>query len=224
MTIDAIEIAGPNAKARRLVFSDGSEPRLTAASVVKELGLEPGTSVERKTLERQLADAEPSHARDRALRMLGYRERSEHELCWALLADGFPHTVARAIVDRLVEVELVDDERFAAAWVRNRVASGLGCRRIARELAQRGVADDIVSRVLAQEEGDEIERARRALRGPRPQTPKERDRALRRLISRGFDFGTARAAIDASDCDEATPDCETAYDLYGDEPAADPSD
>lgn len=200
VTITAVETAGPGTKARRLVFSEYAAPRLTSASVVKELGLEAGVSMERETLESQLRDAEANHARERALRMLGYRDRSETEVRRALVDDGYPADVAGAIVDRLVEVELIDDARFAHAWVRTRLASGLGPRRIARELTEKGISAEVASSAIADEDQDDaVERARRVLRGRRPDSRAERERFLRKLVARGFDIATALEALGAHD-------------------------
>lgn len=208
VTIQSVEAAGPGSRARRLTFSDGWEPRLTAASVVKELGLEAGDQVARDELLASLDELEPTHARERALRMLGYRDRTEHELVRALKDDGYPEAVARAVVDRFVEVELVNDARFASSWVASRTASGLGRRRIARELREKGVDDAVAHEALtAIADHDEVDRARRALRGRTPETRAERDKLLRRLITRGFDMSIALAALEPPEEDaDAMPD------------------
>ncbi len=108
------------------------------------------------------------------------------------------------MVERFCEVELVDDRRFASAWVRSRSSACYGRRRIARELAEKGVADDVIASALDEElDGDELTRAREALRGRRARDSKERERLVRRLVARGFEFRIAREAVDpAADSDE----------------------
>lgn len=200
--IEAIETAGPASKARRLIFSEGIEPRLTSATVVKQLGLEADSHVEIESLEADLQSAERVQARERALRMLGYRDRSQVELQRALTAEGYPDTIARAVVDRLVEVDLVDDARLAAAWVRSRAAAGLGSRRILRELSEKGIADDVAAAAFeAEYHDDPVAAARGVLRGRTPETRAERDRMLRKLVSRGFDLRVAYAALEQPDTD-----------------------
>lgn len=194
VTITSIEVAGPDRRARRLMFSDGLE-RKTAATVVTALDLEPGSAIDRVALEEALLTEEPLHARERALRWVGYRERSPEELRVRLTRDGFPDDVSRAVVQRFEELGLVDEARFAEMWVRSRVRAGYGRRRIATELSTRGVSEHVAAAALGLSEGTDVERARNQLARASLRSPKDRDRAMRRLVARGFDFGTARDAI-----------------------------
>ncbi len=190
-TIVNITAAGPESKARRLSFDDTTE-RTTSATVVKALGLEVGASVD----EQDLLEQERDFARERALRVLGYRERSEAELRQKLLDSGYPHEVTDAVVSRMAELSMVDDERFAAMWVRTRATAGFGRRRIERELSTRGVAPETISSAFAAlEDHDEVADAVASLRGRAPRDPKERERLLRRLITRGFSMSTALEAL-----------------------------
>jgi regulatory protein len=149
-----------------------------------------------------LAEHEPRLARERALQLLGYRERSRTELLERLLVNGFPREVAESVVERFCEVELVDDSRFASAWIRTRVSAGYGRRRIARELAEKGVDDHLIQSALDDEiHGDEAYRARDSLRGRRPRDAKDRERLIRRLVSRGFELRVALEAVDTVEQD-----------------------
>ena len=178
------------------MFDDYSPPRVVSSAALKLLGLEAGSTVEIAELEQALAEHEPRLARERALQLLGYRERSCSELRQRLLDGGYPTGVVDAVVHRFCEVELVDDRRFAAAWVRSRASAGYGRRRILHELADKGVADDVAS--AAVEEGlgdDEVRRARQSLRGRQPRDNKDRERLVRRLVVRGFDLRVALEAV-----------------------------
>jgi len=197
-TIDRIETAGPDRRARRLVLSDGVDPRLTSASVLTELGLEAGDTIDLPELEAVLGEAEGRHAQDRAIRVLGYRDRSRRELDKRLADDGYPSQVRDRVIGRMVELNLVDDERFAATWARSRAAAGIGSRRIASELNQRGVDPALTAKAIEELDcGDELDRAVAALRGRSASTPKERERLIRRLVTRGFGLSTAIAAVDS---------------------------
>jgi len=98
-----IEIAGPGAKARRLVFDDGGAPRETSAAAVKRLGIEEGTEVAREAVVAALSETEYGLAKERALRLLGYREHSAEELLRKLRDTGYPEAVAQAVVARFTE-------------------------------------------------------------------------------------------------------------------------
>jgi len=199
-----IEHAGPGSRARRLLFDDETPTRTTSAAAVKHLGLEEGMSIAGEALEESLDEIEYPLAKDRGLMLLGYREHSAAELRRKLHDAGYPTTVCRAVVERFVEVELVDDARFAAAWVRSRRGAGYGTRRIARELEQRGIDAEVIQAALTDDadETDEIQRARRALRGKVPEDRASKDRLLRRLVSRGFSISVALKALEVSDVED----------------------
>jgi SOS response regulatory protein OraA/RecX len=209
--IDRIEKAGPNARARLLVFSD-TQVRKTSAAVVRELSLEPDAEVDIDQLGATLDESEARHARDRALRVLGYRDRSCAELRQRLLEDGYPDALVAAIITRYVEVELLDDARFARAWTSTRASAGIGRSRIARELRDKGVDPEVaqaaIGDVLA--DTDEITRAAAMLRGRLPGNRKERDKLLRRLVTKGFSPGVAMRALDVSH--DTTQECESPED------------
>jgi regulatory protein len=202
-----IEDAGPDRRARRLVFDDSTEPRITSAHVLKSLGIAVGMDVPVDALEAALAEAEYPLAKERALLLLGYRDRSRSELMGKLRDSGYSAAIAQRVADRFVEIQLVDDERFAAAWVRSRSAAGFGARRIARELAEKGIAPESASAALATvEDADEqLALAHRALRGRRAADRKERDKLVRRLVSKGY---TLQIALQATELGQAEDDSE----------------
>jgi regulatory protein len=198
--IGRIEDAGPERKARRLVFDDGSDPRVTSAAALKLGEVSVGLEIEPAALDRALADVELALAKESAYRLLGYHDRSRAELDRKLRDRGYPAEVASAIVARLDELGIVDDQRFAALWVRSRAAQGMGARRIARELGQKGVAAETIEAALATEAPEEtqLSTAVHALRGKTATDPKQRDRLVRRLVTKGFDLRTAIRAVDSS--------------------------
>lgn len=198
LIIERIENAGPDRRARRLVFSGLEEPRTTSASVVRALALEVGDTIDSEELEQRLSEIERAQARERALRLLGYRERSVHELRTRLRDDGYPDSAIASVVPRLVETGLVDDERFATQWARSRAAAGFGPDRISRELATKGVEAQTTTNALAEAFADSnpVDRARKIIGGSQPGTRSERDRLIRKLIRRGFDLSTAVKALE----------------------------
>jgi len=196
--IERIEHAGPDRRARRLFFSDYEDPRTTSATALRLIGLEPGDEIDRDELEAQLAEYEPACARERALRVLSYRERSVKELSKRLVDDGYPNGVVRELVERLSELGLVDDARFAAAWARARAGAGFGPDRISRELREKGIDDELAADAVTAAFGDQdpIERARALLGAERFETRAQRDRAVRRLVRKGFSLSTALKATE----------------------------
>jgi len=196
-TIERIECVGPDGRARRIFFDDGSA-RTTSAAAMKAIRLGVGDAVAYSAVDASLAEIEPELIRARALQLLGYRERSVHELSERLLANGYPAEAVSSVVERYAQVGLVDDHRFALAWVGARSRAGYGRRRIMRELAEKGVSEEHILAALSEAlEHDEVARATAALRGRGARDAKDRERLIRRLVARGFEYRVAIQSVDA---------------------------
>jgi regulatory protein len=102
-------------------------------------------------------------ARDICLRQLTARPRSRAELAAVLTRKGIPDEAAGQVLDRMVEVGLVDDEAYAELVVRSGHRNrSLGRRALSAELRRRGVADDTAGEaVAALDPADEEQAARR---------------------------------------------------------------
>lgn len=197
ISVDTIEDAGPDKRARRLTFSNGII-RLTSAAVVRQMKIEPDLEFESDTLELDLHQVEEDQARERALRLLGYRERTESEFSRRLRDDGYPSSVVSMLASRFVELGLIDDERFGRMYARSRLGSGFGPRRVARELADKGLSPEIVAVAMSEyEEVDPVEAAKRVLGGRIATDRKGRERLIRRLVTKGYDYRTAAEAVGA---------------------------
>ena len=155
--------------------------------------------VDREAFEADLAAEELPLAKERALKLLGYRERSAFEVHRKLRDSGFPESVSRAVVQRFSDIELIDDERFASAWTRSRRAGGYGEQRISRELAEKGVDPTLIAAAHETDDGaDETGRALAALRGKVPHDRADSQRLIKRLLGRGFSLSVARDAVSRS--------------------------
>ena len=96
------------------------------------------------------------------LRILKYRFNSTAELRRKLRAKGFDAETINATVMRLANEKWLDDERFAAAYVRTRALKSKGRLRIRRELMSAGVDDETIARVVGENIDADDERQRAA--------------------------------------------------------------
>ncbi|HET6498354.1 MAG TPA: RecX family transcriptional regulator [Coriobacteriia bacterium] len=160
-------------------------------------GIRDGDAATQELLTAAIEASEPLAAWNRAIRLLGYRERSRGELTARLEEDGYPQPIIDQTLARLVQEAYLDDARFADAYVRAKRAAGWGRRRITGGLATRGVAPDIAARALDTHapENEEAVRARDAIAGIDTATRPGAARAMRRLVTRGFSYDTARSAL-----------------------------
>lgn len=191
------DIRSPRSRSRRRdIYLDGDFWRATTAGVLRDLGVTHGDEIDAADLDSRARELEVAEARGRALRLVGYRERSCQELLARLLDDGYPGDVAAAVVDDLVQSGLVDDSRYADLLARSLIQiRGLGRTRAARELAAHGVPDDLATAALDTyaRADDEHERALEAARAlVRPSDTAER--LAGRLVRRGFSSAHALTA------------------------------
>jgi regulatory protein len=99
-------------------------------------------------------------ARQIVLRQLALSPKSRKQLRDKLRQRNCPDDVAEAVLDRMTEVGLVDDEAYAGMLVRSQQAGrGLARRALARELRTKGIDDETAQATLEAINPDE-ERAR----------------------------------------------------------------
>lgn len=141
-------------------------------------------------------------ARKIALDLLAVRQRSEHELRVAMAKRNVPADVADEIVQRFVEVGLIDDAAFTEALVASRAGYGhRGRARIRQELQLKGIDREVADEALAGLD-PQVERQAAlelAERKARPMERLEPHVARRRLAGvlarRGFDVAVVASVV-----------------------------
>ena len=97
-----------------------------------------------------------------ALRLLSARPRSTAEIRERLQRKGFTTTSIEQTIERLTNLDLLDDTTFARQWIENRqMLRPRGVNALRNELRQKGIQRDIVEAALEDDEliGDETEQA-----------------------------------------------------------------
>ncbi|GAB3713654.1 regulatory protein RecX [Mariniluteicoccus flavus] len=110
-------------------------------------------------------EADPEEvARQIVLRQLTMQARTRHELAETLRRKGVPGEAAERVLDRMDEVGLVDDARFAASWVESRQQRRhLSRRALRQELGRKGVDRDVIDEAMAEVGSDDEREAALAL-------------------------------------------------------------
>jgi regulatory protein len=151
-----------------------------------------------------------------ALAFLNRRERTEAEVRSRLERAALPVSEIDAVLEELRAYGYVDDARYARLFTEDkRALEGWGSARIARSLADRGVAREVIESALTGATGsvgadagadgagadgseDELARAVRVLsrRFAHPRSDRrERERAFGLLVRKGYDAELVAAAI-----------------------------
>ena len=148
-----------------------------------------------------------------ALRLLEAKPRTCGEIGDRLRERGIPADIADEIVDRYVEVGLLDDATFARLWVESRMRTrGLGKTALRQELFRRKVPGDVIDEVLAGIDAeDSLEAAVQQVRGrvarcELPLSARDQQRLLAFLMRRGHGMDCAQQAI-ATAVDEIVESC-----------------
>ena len=137
---------------------------------------------------------------DSMINRLARREHSRVELDRKLktIHPELEQSDRSTLLDRLIELNLQSDARFAEMLIRSRLQRGQGRRRIEQELSLHAIDPKDVAHHFDEADENESVRCHAALekwmRGKKDPT---RDKALRFLASRGFNFSDATEAVDA---------------------------
>ncbi|HET9232893.1 MAG TPA: regulatory protein RecX, partial [Candidatus Eisenbacteria bacterium] len=142
-------------------------------------------------------------ARQLCLGALERRMRSRKQLAQLLQRKRIPSEISVAVLDRLQEVGLINDEAYARAFVASRQRTRpRGNRGLSSELWAKGIAPDVIHRVLdeSEEVEDPVATARRALEpklrqlAGKPVDERKR-KAEQFLLRRGFSYEVIRTVL-----------------------------
>ena len=140
-----------------------------------------------------------------ALRYLTRRPRSIKEIRDYLLDKKATEEIILQIIKKLHDQKFQDDTEFAKWWIEQRSRVKPKSDLIIRiELAQKGIASEIIAKLLHKDQDDKIsdlvkakQIAEKKLRSLRAVPKREQYERLGAFLSRrGFDFETSKRAID----------------------------
>jgi regulatory protein len=162
--------------------------------------LHPGLVIDELMLTELLREDGDARTYARALHFMSYRMRSAAEVRTRLERDQWPSEVIDRVLERLAREKLLDDAGFAAAWVETRSMSRpRGGRALRQELRHKGIDREAIDAALPDAE-QELENAVAAVQ-PKVQRwanldeRERRTKVLEFLQRRGFNYSTARAAL-----------------------------
>jgi regulatory protein len=140
-------------------------------------------------------------AYQRALKFLGYRMRTVAEVKDKLKDYGFTEEEMAEVVDRLRRNGLISDERFAAAWIENRVEfRPRSHRALSFELRRKGVPEEVIDETLENTISDEelayLAATKQSRKYKDLEWPDFRRKMSAYLARRGFSYNTISPAMD----------------------------
>lgn len=201
-TITAIE-PQQRAKDRVSIFLDGEFALGIFADVAATLYLGVGQRITEERLKEIVRGETLAKAKDRAFLLLSYRARTEKEVRDRLTRAGFEADIVDEVIVKLYDLNFLDDQDFAAKFVKHRMNSRpVGRRVLAWEMRRKGLDAEIVAEATeAMDDETEREAARTAAQSRISKLGgMDRREARQRLGGflqrRGFAWDTIRYVMD----------------------------
>lgn len=196
-TITAIEVQKRN-KERASIYLDGEFA--FGVALIEAARLHKGQVLSDDEIAALKDQDTRDSAFDRAIRFLGYRPRSIHEVRQNLAQKKIEPPVIDSVIERLESLGYVDDLAFARYWVGNRDEfRPKGPLALRHELRQKGVPKNIIDRAL-----EDVDFADAAYRAAEKQATRFKDldrysakqKLYEFLARRGFTSGTIGDTLD----------------------------
>lgn len=157
--------------------------------IITKYDLHEGDELTQDEIETLLLQEEKLKIRNRAYKLLQYRDRSTKEITQRLLDKGFDETLVSDVIDEFRHDQTLDDERFAHAFVHDYThVTPRGNVFIQKELRKRGIAPDVIARELSlrDERTLMLQFIERKLSDLQASDPKQRQKMVHRLLDKGY--------------------------------------
>ncbi len=187
------------------VFLDDSFAFCLYKKEIEQLGLMEGKVISNESYEEIMHDTIYRRAKQKALAVLKYMDRTEQELCNKLFDAGYPGSIIEKTMMYVKEYGYINNERFTSSYIRARMNSKSKIV-IKMELIQKGVSKEIVERILCEEyikdaasEDAEIIAIKKAVakktKDVETLNNEDKKKLMASLYRKGFDIGKIRHVI-----------------------------
>jgi regulatory protein len=145
------------------LFVDGQFLMGIHALIALQMGLKVGQELTQQQVEQLRQEEALQQAIARALNYLSFRPRSREEVKRYLHRKETPAELIDRVLERLDQLELINDQAFAEFWIESRARfNPKGAQAIRSELRQKGVTREVVEEMVDDEQDEE--RAHQAAR------------------------------------------------------------
>lgn len=195
MKLETLKMAPDRAGRYWATFEDGTRLGLYRQTV-EDFGLYPGMELSGQEYEKLLSAAGQMSAKMRAVRIVSATDISQQELEQRLVRKGEDPEQAKAAVEWMGSLGLVDDRAVARNLVRSAAAKGYGLARAKQTLYEKRIPKELWQEAL-EDYPDQQERIRSFLesRLDADSGEKEIKRAVDALIRRGHSYGEIKKAL-----------------------------
>ncbi len=177
-------------------FADGERIPVNTA-LIADFSLFTGRELCCDEYEELRKAAKDRTAKTRALRILGTRSMSRHEITRRLQEKGESEETAHKTAEWLERIGAINDAEYAPMLVRHYAGKGYGKNRIKSELVRRGVPRELWEEALSElpEQDETLDRFIRQKMSGRMPTKADIKRVTDALIRKGFSWDEIKSAL-----------------------------
>lgn len=191
-------------KGRYSVFVEGKYSFSLGETALLESKIVNGQELDSK----QIGDLKSKSAEDQtygqALNYAMLRPHSTWEMQTYLKRKNCPPALQQTILNKLSNIDLINDENFARSWVAHRrLLKPTSLRKLQQELRAKRIEDDVITKVLSEgHSNDDLDALKQLIKNKRGQTRyHDKQKLMQYLASQGFGYGDIKQAISELDED-----------------------
>jgi regulatory protein len=189
------------------IYLDGSLALELSDWTIGKFGLRTGDNLDEQTVDKLKSAEAETRAKNTAINYISYRPRSSKEVTFHLTRKGFEQECAENVTRHLQSVKMIDDNRFAYAFVRDRLKrKPTGQALLHQQLLAKGISSATADKVLTElispqsQQASALQAAKRKIQftqhlTKKIDTEKQKKRILDFLLRRGFSYEIALKTI-----------------------------
>lgn len=200
-----ITAAEERKKGLTALYIDGEYAVSVDSMTLASFGLHTGSTISDDELYSLLEASKVNRAKEKALYLIEYRSRTRKELFDKLLPQ-FGENASEKAVERLEELGLIDDEKFAREYAEQLLSrKRFSVERAAFELLKKGIDRELAEEILEELSPDPVEQIGELLStkySKRLDSEAERRRTVNSLRSMGYRWSDIKEAMKEYDMSE----------------------
>lgn len=184
-------------KTRANIYLDGSFYCGLSLTCVFSYRLKEGDEISSERLAEIQLESEKDAAFDKALNYISATMKTEKEVRDYLKKKGYLPVIEDYVIEKMLSYGYIDDGEYARAYIKS-VEGRSGKNLIAQKLKAKGISDKAISSAL-EEMSDQTSAAKEVLEKymrSKEYTKENLYKAFRYLLGKGFDYETAKAALE----------------------------
>ena len=181
----------------RIKFED-FEDVLIDKDVVALKGIKEGTVLSDGELNKIIELSDYTRAKSRALWYLDRSDHTEKGLYDKLVKARFSKETSAKVIAKLVELGLIDDDRFAKRYAERLFEANTSKRQIYYKLCEKGIGRDLAKATVSELPEDETEQIKNLIEKKYKSKMKDKEsvkKVYASLIRKGFTFSGVKAVL-----------------------------